>query len=433
MIMTFMRTSARSAAMRRLAAGLAVIAFAATRSFGDGVPSPPGPAAPLRAPADSGAAHTTSAESWAPADAGAARTADRWLWVTRGSLRSPAAVDEMVARAQAAHVRGLLVQVVGRGDAYFRSDLLPRAEALPRNDFDPLARVLADAHAAGLEVHAWMNCVLVWSAPRPPRDPRHVLVQHPEWVARLADGRPMTRLSPDERRRLGVEGVFLAPGHPAVRAWIAAVAREIAGRYAVDGIHLDYIRNPGPFVGFDGDTRARFAMATGVDPAHRERVPATERATVDSAWTAFQRAQVTAVVRQVRDSLRTLPRPVALSAAVLADTISATRGHDQSWPAWLREGLLDRVFVMCYAPRVQTVLDQMVGYARQLGTTRVVPGIAVFNTGPTEAAAKLRGALELGYRSVALYSYDVLAQRPGDWPVLAQLFTDWAPAPRSNP
>ncbi len=341
-----------------------------------------------------------------------------YLWVTRSALLDSAAIGRLVTRASAAGVRGLLVQVVGRGDAFYRSDLLPRSEALDRSDFDPLALVLERAHAAGLEVHAWMNCVLVWSAPAPPRDPRHVLNAHPDWVAHLPDGRPMTRLSARERARLGVEGVYLSPTRPAVRAWIASIAREIATRYAVDGIHLDYIREPGAFAGLDANARAIFALEQGADPARFGREAPARRAALDSAWTAFQRAQITAVVRGVRDSLERSRPGLALSAAVLADTVSAERGHAQDWRAWVREGLLDRAFVMCYAPGVQTVLAQMLAYSSDPGTERVVPGIAVFNSSAAATAAKIKGAIELGYRTLALYSYDSLDGRAGYWDAL---------------
>src|SRR5439155_4049632 len=192
------------------------------------------------------------------------------------------------------------------GDACYRSDILPRAEFIDRAagpDFDPFGELLRRAHARGLEVHAWMNCLLVWSAPRLPRDPRHVVNAHPQWIARLRDGRTMTALGRDERERRGVEGVFLSAAHPEVRAFLASVAREIAQRYPVDGIHLDYIRDPSVAVGFDPTTRARFALETGVDPERRDRLPAPQRAAVDSEWLAFQREQVTAVVREVRDSV----------------------------------------------------------------------------------------------------------------------------------
>jgi uncharacterized lipoprotein YddW (UPF0748 family) len=265
-----------------------------------------------------------------------------------------------------------------------------------------------------------MNCMLVWSAPSRPRDPRHVLNAHPEWIARLRDGRRLSQVDARAWRKIGVEGVYLAPGHPQVRAWVASIAQEIVERYAVDGIHLDYIRQPDAKIGYDPTTRARFAMRTGVDPARFHRVPAARRAAIDSAWAAFQREQVTATVRQVRDSVSATRAAVLLSAAVIADTVRAERDNAQSWRAWVRDGVLDRVFPMCYAPEVQSVMDQLVAFGRELGIgPRTVPGIAVFNATPAAAALKIKGARTLGFPLIALYSYDSLFSDPEQWSALS--------------
>lgn len=381
-----------------------------------------GPGGPGRAPA----------ESLAALRAGAAGV--DYLWVLRTALVDSAAVDSTVERARRMGVRGLLVQVVGRADAWYRSDLLPRAEPLARTpDFDPLARVLRRARAAGLEVHAWMNCMLVWSAPRPPVDPRHVIRKHPEWVTCLGDGRPLTRVGPRERRRRGIEGVYLSPAHPGVRRWIAAVAGEIARRYEVDGIHLDYIRLPDAGAGFDATTRARFALAAGVDPLRTARLPQPRRAAVEASWRAFLREQITDIVAAVRDSVRGARPGVTISAAVAADTLRAERDVAQPWRAWLRAGLVDRVYPMCYAPGVQEVMDQLVGYAADGLGGRVVPGIAVYNAPPSAAALKILGARALGFPRLALYSYDSLFAGSGHWQELERRLSPQAATNRGGP
>jgi uncharacterized lipoprotein YddW (UPF0748 family) len=365
-----------------------------------------------------------------------------YLWVVRTTLLDPASFPDVIARAHEMGARGLLVQIVGRGDSYYDSQILPRAEALGRATPDPFARLLGLAHAAGLEVHAWMNCMLVWSAPQRPRDPFHVARAHPEWIAATTGGRSLARLSARQRNRLRIEGLFLAPARPAVRHFVASVATEIATRYPVDGIHLDYIRQPGVPVGYDSETRARFALEAGVDPLRLGAVPYARRAAVDSAWKAFQREQVTAVVREVRDSLDAITsrsgiaarwpgpvadpearphRSIALSAAVLADTLAARNLNAQAWTEWVRSGLIDRAFAMCYAAPVQTVMEQLVAYDTALGIDgRVVPGIAIYNTRPAPAAAKMLGARSLGFPLLAIYSYDALAERPGYWAELKQ-------------
>lgn len=396
--------------------GLAVFLGAVHASrAGAELPGTPAPGAPP------GAESPGSTATWLPLPSSPAAVADttppavEFLWVARTTLVDPAEIPRLVERAKAMRVRGLLVQVVGRGDAWYRSDLLPKPEALGGADRDPLGELLPLAHAAGLEVHAWMNCCLVWSADRAPRDPRHVMREHPEWIGRLRDGRSMARMTRRERDRLRVEGVFLSPGHPAVRSWVANIAKEIASRYDVDGIHLDYIRQPGVPIGYDPTTRAQFALQAGADPLAFGRLPAPERARTDSAWAAFQQAQVTAIVREVRDSLRAVRPGLPLSAAVLADTFAAARTNRQAWSSWLREGLLDRAFAMCYAPPVQTVLSQLSAMSEQVGTERIVPGIAVYNTPPATAAAKIKGARALGFPAIALYSYDSLWEQGDRW------------------
>jgi uncharacterized lipoprotein YddW (UPF0748 family) len=363
----------------------------------------------------------------AATDADTARTID-YLWVLRTSLIHAEDIPRIVERARAMHVRGLLVQVVGRGDAWYRSDLLPPPEPLRGDGRDPLGELLPLAHAAGLEVHAWVNCCLVWSGPHRPRDPRHVINAHPEWVARMADGRPMTRLTPRQRGRLHVEGVFLSPAHPGVRHWLAGIVQELVRRYPVDGVQLDYIRQPGIPIGYDPTSRARFALESGVDPLRFNRRPWSERTRLESQWASFQEDQVTAIVREVRDSLNATRPGLPLSAAVLADTTVAWTRNRQAWSLWVREGLLDRAFLMCYAPMLETVLTQLNEVSAQIGVDRLVPGIAMYNAPLATAATKIKAARALGFPTIALYSYDSLYERPGLWERLRAFLTAHDPS-----
>jgi uncharacterized lipoprotein YddW (UPF0748 family) len=354
----------------------------------------------------SGAPDDTAVDVGAPVD---------YMWVLRNSLVRAEDVPPIIERAKRMGVRGLLVQVIGRGDAWYRSDRLPAPEPLGHSGRDPLGELLPLAHEAGLEVHAWVNCCLVWSGPKRPRDSRHVVNAHPEWVARMSNGRSMSGLTPRQAERLRVEGVFLSPAHPRVREWIADNIKELVTRYPVDGVHLDYIRNPSVSIGNDPTTRARFAMENGVDPLMFPRMPKADRVRMEAEWAAFQMAQVTAIVQEVRSALNDVRPGLPLSAAVVADTITAQNVKKQPWSRWVREGLLDRAYLMCYATETQVVLQQLTAMSEQLGTDRLVPGIAVYNTPLSTAAAKIKAVHALGYPAVALYSYDSLYERPGRW------------------
>ena len=87
----------------------------------------------------------------------------RALWVVRTTLTSPEKIATMVKAAKENGFNTLIVQVRGRGDAYYKSRKEPRAVELKDQptDFDPLAVTIAAAKQEGLSVHAWINTSLL--------------------------------------------------------------------------------------------------------------------------------------------------------------------------------------------------------------------------------------------------------------------------------
>ncbi len=145
---------------------------------------------------------------------GAAPTETRALWVLRTSLSSPESIATLVRTAREHGFNTLLVQVRGRGDAYYNGGVEARAAELLRQPptFDPLQAVLTAAHDAGLRVHAWVNVNFVSSAVDIPTATTHVVHRHPEWLmvprdlaqelSKVPDGSPCTPAgSPDGRAR----------------------------------------------------------------------------------------------------------------------------------------------------------------------------------------------------------------------------------------
>src|SRR5207244_2543347 len=126
-------------------------------------------------------------------------------------------IHQIVENARKAGLNTLFFQVRGRGDAYYESALEPRAEALAGTPpgFDPLASAIQECRQAGIQLHAWLNAMFVWSEDRPPRPKQHLVNAHPEWLAVDANGR---RLAPGT-----AGGVFLCPSNPEARQHLRAV------------------------------------------------------------------------------------------------------------------------------------------------------------------------------------------------------------------
>ncbi len=354
----------------------------------------------------------------------------RGLWVVRYSMTSPASVRAVVDRAWRSGFNTLMVQVRGRGDAFYASALEPRGEALARQpaSFDPLQEVIAAAHARGMGVHAWMNVDLVTDLTEVPTDPRHIADAHPEaLMVPRALARELNGMSPNDpryaRRLLGwaqensnrVEGLYAGPWSAPVRERVAAVAADLVQRYDLDGIHLDYIRYPGP--DFDYSAGALNAFRGWALPLlERERRQhldlATERnplAWADSLpdmWSTFRREQITSLVERIHIVVKAQRPWVIVSAAVFPDTVDARRDRFQDWPTWAREGLVDALAPMAYASDDRRFRAQMENVMAAAPRTEVWAGIGSYLTGLDGTLSKIAIARRLGTRGVLLFSYD---------------------------
>ena len=69
----------------------------------------------------------------------------RYLWVVRNTLSSEDSIDRMLDFATINRFNNILVQVRGRGDAYYKSDIVPKSHLLKDINFDPLAYLIPKA------------------------------------------------------------------------------------------------------------------------------------------------------------------------------------------------------------------------------------------------------------------------------------------------
>ena len=78
------------------------------------------------------------------------------IWVVRHNLLSPSGIDSVYAFAERHGFTDLFLQVRGRGDAYFRSELEPPPPGL-NADFDPLDYILNHPARERFVIHAWVK------------------------------------------------------------------------------------------------------------------------------------------------------------------------------------------------------------------------------------------------------------------------------------
>lgn len=368
----------------------------------------------------------------APVHAASAPDEVRGLWVLRSSLTSPQRIAELVRTATAGGYNTLLVQVRGRGDAYYASAIDPRATDLSRQpvSFDPLAATLTAAHAADLKVHAWFNVNLVASASTLPRAREHVVVRHPEWLMVPRDlATALGRLDPRAAGYVGqlarwtrgqngsVEGLYLSPIPAGAQDYTLAVVTDLMRSYPLDGLHLDYVRYPSADFDYSRAAlqgfRAVLVAAAPVverDQLDRLAVSAPEVWTrmYPEAWNTFRRERLTTLVTRIRAVVRA-ERPSALvSSAVVPDPEVARALKLQDWTAWARTGALDVVCPMAYATSVDDFSAQVSATMAAAHGRPVWAGIGAWRLPVGRSAEHLAVARRAGAAGVLLFSYDSL-------------------------
>jgi uncharacterized lipoprotein YddW (UPF0748 family) len=285
-----------------------------------------------------------------------------WVDTYNTRLNNGADVTTIVERARGAGANAVFVQVRRRGDAWYLRGSEPRPEGVSMDaGFDPLAEVLAQAHAAGLEVHAFVVVGAIWNQTTLPTNAQHVFNAHgftpagprtgaDNWLTRtrLPDGAATS----NGGYRFGSD-YWLDFGHPDAASYTVNLLLDLVRNYPIDGLHLDRLQYPeiagsndgGASVGYNEVSLQRFREKYG-RPADSD--PAAD----DPDWSKWRRDQITALMRRIYLNVVAIKPHVKVSVGAIATGNAPT--SDAGWPAtdayarvyqdwrqWTEEGALD--------------------------------------------------------------------------------------------
>jgi uncharacterized lipoprotein YddW (UPF0748 family) len=359
-----------------------------------------------------------------------ARDEVRALWVVRTSLTSPQAVEEMVAAAKQSGFNTLLVQVRGRGDSYFLGGVEPRPAALASQPtFDPLATAIAKGHERGLAVHAWINVNLV-AGTDVPASRAHIAYRHPEWlmVPRVL-ARDMAGLDPTGPEYLGrltryargqaadLEGLYLSPAASGAVEYTNSVVRDLVQRYAVDGVHLDYLRYPSEDFDYSREMLGAFRrslmaiLAPSDVQRYDARLPAEPLSYTQAfpeEWRVFRTDRLTTLLSELRQTVKSVRPSAMVSAAVSPDPAEAAARKLQDWGRWLTLDLVDVICPAAYTTDVAAFASQIATAQLTAGRHVLWAGIGAHRLSSEQTVDNILAARRLGVGGVILFSYDSL-------------------------
>ena len=306
-----------------------------------------------------------------------------WVDTFNTALNNHNDIVAVVNNTKAANCNAIFAQVRQRGDSWYLNSLEPPADRQPLAEgFDPLQDLINEAHASGIEVHAFVVVTAIWNSDprvRPPVAANHVFNLHglDPATGNIREGRDnwLTRtLLPDQTASDGsqlisyggyrIGSLFSVDlGHPDAASYTVDVLMHLVRNYDIDGLHLDRIRYPelsiggqtpqtGANIGYNETNVQRFQRRYGLDA---NSVPAAN----DTRWSQWRRDQVTNIVRRIYLNAIAIKPRLIVSAALIAfgggpTTEDSWRSAEaywrvyQDWRAWTEEGILDIVIPMNY-------------------------------------------------------------------------------------
>jgi uncharacterized lipoprotein YddW (UPF0748 family) len=167
-------------------------------------------------------------------------------WPSQQGLSADEQRAELIAHLDTAarcRLNTVVLQVRPTADALWRSPYEPWSQVLTGTQgrdpgWDPLGTAVEEAHARGLQLHAWFN--------------PYRIANHTD-LGRLADTHPAHE-HPDWVVSYGGK-LYYNPGLPDVRAFVQRAMLDAVEKYPVDAVHFDDYFYPYPVVGqaFDDD------------------------------------------------------------------------------------------------------------------------------------------------------------------------------------
>lgn len=252
----------------------------------------------------------------------------RGVWMDKNSIpKTEKGIRELIRSYAKAGINLVHPEVIFNGYSSYPSDYLTQKNLYP--GIDMLGILIDESHKQGIEVHPWVWVFRAGSV----NDKGGILAEHPKWAMLDKNGKDLA----------GNDSYWLSPCIMGVRRLLLNAYMELARKYPVDGIQLDYIRYPSANHDYNPICRAKYQLEKGIDPINIE--PFTQEVV---AWHLWREEQINTFVREVSQELRWIRPSLQISAAVASYPDQARLNYLQDWEYWAQNTWVDFLAPMDY-------------------------------------------------------------------------------------
>jgi uncharacterized lipoprotein YddW (UPF0748 family) len=334
-----------------------------------------------------------------------------WIWIHGNPEVSDDAWKIKFDQMRSAGIGAALVQLYNGHTALFEhpNPLVPVKT-------DLLSRLIPIAHAAGVQLHAWM-----WSMPC--NNPT-IIEKHPDWFAVNGNGKPSW-----SHPAYVSYYKFLCPCHPGAREFVTQNVKAIAAYNELDGIHLDYIRLPDvilaealqPKYGIVQDReypeydysyseycRSQFKEQQGIDPLDLENPSSNPE------WLQFRLDSITNLV-----NTQLVPAAKSNDKFISAAVFPNWQSVRQQWHNWDLDAFMPMLYHNFYHEDIAWIGSEIKEALTLLKIKRpVYAGLFVPSLSPLELKEAIALSRRAGSSGFSLFDFNAL--KSGHWEAMGE-------------
>lgn len=275
---------------------------------------------------------------------------DNWIWIRPSLDKSDDDWKKAFERIKKAGIDGILPEIYSSHETLFDHPNLPVKERW-------LERIIPLAHAAGLQVHAWM-----WTMPLNNPD---LIKKHPDWFSVNRNG------NPSNTHPAYVDYYkFMCPCNEEVAEFVAGNVEALAKIEDLDGIHLDYVRQPDVILAeafqpkygivqdkeypeydypYSENCRNQFKAKHGIDP-----MDLGDEAPQNEAWRQFRYDAVSNIVNN-----HCVPMARKYDKKITAAVFPNWESVRQEWHKWDLDAFLPMLYQGFYNADINWIGEQV--------------------------------------------------------------------------
>jgi len=242
--------------------------------------------------------------------------------------------EETVAPLALAGCNALFPNFCWAYNADYHSNVLPVHPQVAGEGKTWLADCLDACHKHGLEVHIWKVC---WNMGE--RTPKRLR-------------RQMQEAGRTQKTWDGKDTDYLAPHLPENQDLEVAACLELVRNYAIDGIHLDYIRYPNLDCDYSDSARHAFETSLGRPVANWPQDCRPDGQDFE-AFLQWKRDNISRLVERIHREVKAIRPDLKISTAVYGNWENARTAVAQDARLWAENGWVDFLCPMNYEAKLE--------------------------------------------------------------------------------